>query len=523
MKKYLILSCALAASSAFAATVTINGSAVSGEAKDNSVISSATGDDVILAVDSTLTTANKHFFGKSNNTMKSLSSEASEVHIFGPYQNGANSGIIDIAAASGEADAMNFAGKLWMNLANLSITNSVGGKNATANLNFGSLEIYSEAAGAYYQTQSISFENVKANVTTTDGAFIGSDGDAYSQNAASINVGADAEVVWNGSQTVKQNGIINVLGSYTNAGTLTLKKGGQIIIDSAATFNLGGTSTVAGSITTSGLLNITGGATFSNGSTIDVIDGNVVFADDTKFGTTAVLNITGGTVTATKDLEFGSIISTGGTLVQTTGDGIKIIGASTLSDDGVWNIQNKIQVNGGASFTLDNGNLNLSGTNQRFILTNDGTITLNQMYKTSRSSGVIPIVFTGTKTGTLVIGGDVSLEFINNINDKVANIVLANEDAVLRLVSIDDSLKFKNDNGLAIFNFRENAIYVGDSVSDAELALVKLYSGMDDSTFLGTAKVVNGWLTAAIPEPAEWAAIFGGIALAIAVYRRRRA
>ena len=521
MKKYLILTCALAASSAFAATITINGSAASGDAKDNSVISSAAGDDVILAVDSTLN--NMHFFGKSNNTMKSLSSEASTVHLFGPYQNGSNSGIIDIAAASGEANAMNFAGKLWMNLANLTITNSTGGKNATANLNFGSLEIFSEAAGAYFQTQSISFENVKANVTTTDGAFIGSDGDKYTLNAASINVAANAEVVWNGAQTVKQNGIINVLGSYTNAGALTLKKGGQAIVDSGATYNINAGGTIAGSITTSGTLNIAGGTTFSNGASIDVIDGNVVFADDTKFGTTAVLNITGGTVTATKDLEFGSIVSTGGKLVQTTGDGIKIIGNSTLSDNGVWDIKNKVQVNGGASFTLDNNNLNFSGSNQRFILTNDGTITLNQMYKTSRAGGVIPIVFTGTKSGTLIIGGDISLEFINNINDKVVNIVLANEDAVLRLVSVDDTLKFKNDNGLAIFNFRENAIYVGDSVSDAELALIKLYSGMDDSTFLGTAKVVDGWLTAAIPEPAEWAAIFGGIALAFAVYRRRRA
>ena len=76
---------------------------------------------------------------------------------------------------------------------------------------------------------------------------------------------------------------------------------------------------------------------------------------------------------------------------------------------------------------------------------------------------------------------------------------------------------------MAIFNFRENAIFVGDSATESELALVKLYSGMDDSSYIGTAKLVNGWLTAAIPEPAEWAAIFGGIALAIAVYRRRRA
>ena len=452
-----------------------------------------------------------------------MSSTASYIHFFGPYQNGANSGIIDIAAESGEADAMNFAGKFYMNLANLKITNSVGGKNATANLKFDIFELWSMAIAPNNQIQSISFENVKANVTTANGAIIGSTGYNYTPNAASINVAANAEVAWNGAQTVEQNGIINVMGSYTNAGALTLKKGGQAIVDSGATYNINAGGTVAGSITTSGTLNVAGGTTFSNGASIDVIDGNVVFADDTKFGTTAAINISGGTVTATKDLEFGSIISTGGKLVQTTGDGIKIIGNSTLSDNGVWDIKNKVQVNGGASFTLDNSNLNLSGTNQRFILVNDGTITLNQMYKTSRAGGAIPIVFTGTKSGTLIIGGDISLEFINNINDKVANIVLANEDAVLRLVSVDDTLKFKNDNGLAIFNFRENAIFVGDSATESELALVKLYSGMDDSSYIGTAKLVNGWLTAAIPEPAEWAAIFGGIALAIAVYRRRRA
>lgn len=519
MKKYLILSCALAASSAFAATVTINGSTVSNEAQYNSVVSSNPGDDVVLSVDETL--KNYHFFGKENNTMKSMSSTASYIHLFGPYQNGSNSGIIDIAAESGEADAMNFAGKFYMNLANLTITNSVGGKNAAANLKFDIFELWSMGIAPSNQTQSISFENVKASVTTANSA-IGSTGDDYTPNAASINVAANAEVVWNGAQTVEQNGIINVMGSYTNAGALTLKKGGQAIVDSGATYNVNG-GNIVGNITTSGALNIAGGTKFSNGSSIDVEDGNVVFADDTKFGTTAAINISGGTVTATKDLEIGAIVSTGGTFTQTTADGIRIIGNSSLSDDGVWNIKGKLLVNNlGASFTLDNNNLNFIG-NGRFIVSGEGLLTLNQMYKKDNSQGAVPIVFTGTNPGTLVIGGDISLSFINNMNHKAANIVLANEDAVLRLVSLDDSLKFQNENGLAIFNFRENAIFVGDSATESELALVKLYSSMDDSSYLGTAKLVNGWLTAAIPEPAEWAAIFGGIALALAMRRRRRA
>ena len=48
--------------------------------------------------------------------------------------------------------------------------------------------------------------------------------------------------------------------------------------------------------------------------------------------------------------------------------------------------------------------------------------------------------------------------------------------------------------------------------------------GKDDINFV--ADTFNGqagyWLTIAVPEPAEWAMIFGGIALVLAVYRRRK-
>jgi hypothetical protein len=39
-----------------------------------------------------------------------------------------------------------------------------------------------------------------------------------------------------------------------------------------------------------------------------------------------------------------------------------------------------------------------------------------------------------------------------------------------------------------------------------------------------TVDGVSGYLLSAVavPEPAEWAMIFGGIALALAVYRRRK-
>ena len=51
--------------------------------------------------------------------------------------------------------------------------------------------------------------------------------------------------------------------------------------------------------------------------------------------------------------------------------------------------------------------------------------------------------------------------------------------------------------------------------------------GKDDLSFIAdTFKGYDGyWMTVpalAVPEPAEWAMIFGGIALGLAIYRRRK-
>ena len=69
----------------------------------------------------------------------------------------------------------------------------------------------------------------------------------------------------------------------------------------------------------------------------------------------------------------------------------------------------------------------------------------------------------------------------------------------------------------------ENAVF---TINSAENQTIK-YQFVDSNgvalTGLSYTAVDGGWLlTGAVPEPAEWAMIFGGIALGFAIYRRRK-
>ena len=100
--------------------------------------------------------------------------------------------------------------------------------------------------------------------------------------------------------------------------------------------------------------------------------------------------------------------------------------------------------------------------------------------------------------------------------------IYLNDLAQLILDGEGQTLWNNTEDGLKIYNFRENAIYVGTNSANAYgVTMAKFYD--EEGNLLSNVRIgENGWLTAAIPEPAEWAAIFGAIALGLAVYRRRK-
>ena len=77
---------------------------------------------------------------------------------------------------------------------------------------------------------------------------------------------------------------------------------------------------------------------------------------------------------------------------------------------------------------------------------------------------------------------------------------------------------------IVINGFAEKSIAINkhNSLADDALAYLQI-SGVDTSKLAWALDATTGkyWLTA-VPEPAEWAVIFGAIALGLALYRRRR-
>ena len=77
---------------------------------------------------------------------------------------------------------------------------------------------------------------------------------------------------------------------------------------------------------------------------------------------------------------------------------------------------------------------------------------------------------------------------------------------------------------IVINGFAEKSVAINkhNSLADDALAYLQI-SGVDTSKLAWALDATTGkyWLTA-VPEPAEWAAIFGAIALGLALYRRRR-
>ena len=104
-------------------------------------------------------------------------------------------------------------------------------------------------------------------------------------------------------------------------------------------------------------------------------------------------------------------------------------------------------------------------------------------------------------------------------------------DATLILTNL--KLYNKDSYNLILGNFEEDAIFLLESAvtayndklfnisaTDAE---GNEYTKDDMALVAGTFEGLNGyWLAVAVPEPAEWAMIFGGIALGLAIYRRRK-
>lgn len=327
--------------------------------------------------------------------------------------------------------------------------------------------------------------------------------DGKTLTANYITVNAETELNISGHVVYASSG--SDYDKYANAvanewvlGSLTIGNGGVLDIN-----NTLAEANTYGKLTSLANISIAGGTLNLTGKT-DSLTGIV------KMGT---LSISDGGTLAMKTDRTSLLIANGGTIsVDATsriaGNNILFSPAVGTSTEG-YNRAKELYLGGGSSYT---GRLAVIRTSNNFLTLAEGqsynfTILAFKGYAGSNPGEAIDL--------TINLGG-ASLLHIGLLRpddggaaDTLANLILT--DFANDIVKIDD---LQMDSGCDISG---GVITKGKST-----ITIIAYDKSGELLSGGVWQLQNGYLNYVIPEPAEWAAIFGAIALAMAVYRRRK-
>lgn len=335
-------------------------------------------------------------------------------------------------------------------------------------------------------TGGVTFEKTAVNIEEGANFLVGTETIDGIKSAGTVLFGSGSSLTMRGTMT--QNGGATVrfnAGNHTIYGTFNQNaidhfNGGNVVLESGATWNQKAQISI-----NTGSLTLNEGSTFNSNSYLTV-------------GSAGTLNINNST-TATSTIK----LSTGGVLNVNSGGALVIKG----------NLQDEL--NAGATKELT---VNVAGRLQI-----DGNMTFNKSTaesfasKVNISGGVFAIKGAATFGGYSVVdfasgkfefdvGSGSSLLFSGNaslIGDILASdFAFANyEDGqTYELIFFDDSSKY-------------NASLTALKGTSVDYNGYKVTFGGDDNAFTATFEV---------PEPSTWAAIFGALALAFAIYRRRK-
>jgi len=457
-------------------------------------------------------------------------------------KNGDNAGRINIAEGTLILDpnttTENFtvlsAADLTMNKFVLTFQNSAS-SSTPLTVNFGSnLNVFSGASGT--QTQTINFNDTAYNVAATTVAL----GNDKVNNISTLNVNSGSTVNWTGTTfNVQTSGVVNVNGSFATSANSTFN------VNADGAVNVYGTFAAAGhvSLAESGaVMNVHDGATFSiaanrnftmeSGTTLTVgSDSSLAFA----YGSAAYLH---GAITSDSAVSFKKIETATGSFTQTAG-GITFTRPATFDSGANWNVYEKITLNGnsdsadktatltvndGAKFTLT------AASNQRLIFSGNSELILNAETPFLNNSGnPIALVTTNSLNHKMYVNADQRFKSLN-VNGGSSTLESGNGDLDVyladgvKLVFEATASGFNANNAyLHIHNFQEESVafVYTEIVAQRVHDYVKLYDGEDNFIGMGILGT-DGWITAAIPEPATYAALLGALALGLAAYRRRK-
>ena len=448
-------------------------------------------------------------YASKDAVVKSITAINGDVSIANDLSWNSNQGItVDINSASEDVNAVT-AGNWVHNLFTLTIKNSVANSTATANLSFNTLTLSSKDD----QDARLIFNGVNANVTTVNATNLGA-GIKAIKFKSTLLVDANSTVVWNGDILNTVLGVMDIAGNYTHNSKLTLENGSH--------YNASGTITQNGvfNAKSGANINITGKHTQKN---------SISWAKDANISITGELAIDYANTTV-----IASNFDLAGKITQTSasGDnGIEFTGAVNLLSGSTLQAYGKILLRAGASLTVNQGaNLDIViGPNPSpRIIMDRATLVLNEENSLSFESRNGALVTLSGKENNILTS-----KVYFNASQKIYNIYVApysiieiyladNVDITLTAPDINPL----NGNGdYKIYNFQEDSIYVGFDGALPSTAKDRVYLYDAENNFLGNAFVTDkGYLSLlqTVPEPAEWAMIFGALALGLAIYRKRK-
>ena len=352
-------------------------------------------------------------------------------------------------------------------------------------------------------------QGITVDANTASGEFTAIDVNSWRMNLATLTVKNSASAT-NATVNVNFGSLLQV-----NSGGNTQDQ--YIYFDSVKANVTAAATTIGNTIDKGSVLGVK--------STADVTwNGNISIE---KSGT---LNLDGKLTLAGTLSSYGTINSTGKLVQNAAADtGITLFANAEMNSGSNWTIQGKLMVQNNSTTTVNEGAyltfVPNASASSRIILEN-GSLVLNQKNALITNTGepkVAIVTWAGAdKINNVFINADQEINSFY-VNGNTLNIYL--DDLVkISLTETNKAFEVQDAAIINIYNFMENNFFVGNNeyVKNNVVELfVSLYDGNGD--YLGTATVNDsGYLTLAVPEPAEWAAIFGALALGLAMYRRRK-
>ena len=419
------------------------------------------------------TTPTSAFFGTSNfPTITSLTTSGSP-----DIWEMAYSVKIDIKKAeSGEVDAFTNTGTMRWRIGGFEIANSKG-TSAVANVDIGTLKL-----------------TLNASATEV----------CYAKFSTSANV--------TGTSLTTEN---------SNTGLLI--SGDSTVVN----YNLTGNTTIIGNAE----LSVGEGATFNIGSTL-------TFNSSSKFTVNGTFNYTNTAALTLRDsvISGGSFIadSVGGT--TPTSSKVYITGQTSISDGATWHSLGAVQIDAGGVFSVEStaGEILLADADSTYtgrILMSGGTFVLNKANAIVREASTNRANLVVIKTGSKVYVN--ASNWFRTLYYSTANseLTLILSDNSGDIIAFDGGIGTSTNSALNIVNFENDRVFFVKKVDSWPSTFTVTLSDADGNVFSnddivfveGTYDGTKGyWLNVAVPEPAEYAALFGVFAAALAICRRRK-